>query len=873
MKARTDTSLSGSVSPQRGERFVNTHAAMRRRRISWIPLMVVGSGLLLAPGVEPARGEDGSFRDFLRNDREEFNRFQRGNGGNTVTSKNKDATIISRSVAAAADAEQTVEPLADDQRLDLTNGAALLIPGDTLVQAAVFHVRVVTNEAALLYGDDYRPLGGVEIDVQPTAAVKAPFTVVLPYAATGLNQRYSASEQLLVQQQRVTNGVWRPVPFTITPGQTGNWRTVEATVVSPGMLRCVSLAFERSPLEGGGKDGYGRGIGPPLLSVPGALIVGGVIITPFAGHYLYEWTALDVHTSEHFRVLYDAAAVTASTSVGGTNWSPAGAGAATTNSSFVQSLTDYGEEAWTAYAKAGFAMPSAPVTVKLDAWWFNNIPDPGMYDWRWNRIYLRTDKFSKKEKHRALKHRIAHELFHACQDAVLGLVRESSMKKFLAYLEGTAEYASCRLAWTLDDEMGHGNNALNPKLLEHPFNATGVQPGDGTEVEYDKGYWIDYFCKSGVTFTGLCAAVSMRADDDDPFRSGLDDCLRTSRLPSNLGDCYRRLAAFYLFSDEVPGRFGPRCSESEAEMEIPTPPEMLVTTDWSPALAEGLTAKVFMLRAPVDMEGKAKLQVKLNALSGGAVVDVFRFPDSKRVPCTPDVIAPWHIGALHKAGDVCPITAVANERIYVVAINTNATAAAQVGLQVSSVKLQIERVDPVIAATGQYVRVTGTGFGDDAKAGKVCFAGVEVPGTGVNSWQDEGVALIVPQQAVSGNLTVNVNGIISTPKWLDIADPLKVDFKMKYEENYLTEIVIAASGGREPYKCSWTFESEGSKVSGMGMIVKTKVYVSAQPAGTASDSIVDRPGPPALLTYSLVDSLCQTNTDMVNMGETPWPFE
>lgn len=670
--------------------------------------MAICVGCLLLPaGV--ARGADVGFRDYQRRDREEFNRFVRGKDADSGANADMDSTARPRSIAAAADAEQAVEPSAEAQRLDLTNGISILIPGGALEQAAVFRTRMVTNEAALLYGDDARPLGGAEIDVQPPAAVRMPFSVVLPYAATGLNPRYSASEQLLVQHQRVTNGVWRPVPFAVTPGQTGPGRTVEATIRAPGMLRCVSMAFERTPREGGGTDERGRGIGPPLLSVPGVVIVGSVIISPFVGHYFYEWTLLDLHTSAHFRVLYDADALKVKPQVGASGW-PAAAGAGSPVS-FVQSLTDYGEVAWDAYAKAGFTMPSAPVTVKLDPTYYKDRPDPGFYEWRWNRIYLRTDKFLVKDKHRTLKHRIAHELFHACQDSVLGLVRESTRLKFLAYLESTAEYASCRIPWVLDGEMGHGNSALNPKLLEYPFGATGILPGEGTEVEYDKGYWIEYFCKTGVTITGLCAAVSAHAGDEDPFRGGLDDCLRALPKPSSLGEVYRRLAAFYLFADAVPQRFGDACTESGVCTDLPTKPDTFAPTGWSTTLGTGLTAKVFMMAAPTDMEGQARLQVRMTTLSGDGVVDVFKFSDDQRIPGTPDVGAPWHVGTLTKVGDVCAFIANARAQMYLVAVNTNAGLVAQVGVEVA-----------VVSNVFESLRVTL-----DPKPGALVF----IPGGGV----------------------------------------------------------------------------------------------------------------------------------------------
>ena len=833
--------------------------------------MVIGPILGMFPSGADVCGAEDAFSDYLRKDREAFNLFQRG--GSESTQSNANARAAERSPVTSdsgAGEAVTAVPSAEAQRLDLTKGVSILIPASALSQPTVFSVRVVTHEAVLLGDGDSRPLGGVELDVQPASAVAWPLTVTFPYAATRMNPRYSAEEQLMVEQQTTTNGIWRPVPFAVSPLSTDALQTVQATVRTCGMLRCVSVAYERRPkAKKAGGDVYATPRGGLSTVAIGGIVFG----TGIAANQMYEWVWLDVHTSAHFRVLYSASAVTDSATVGATNW-PAAAGTTSTVPAFVQSLTDFGEVAWSAYTNAGFAMPASPVTVKLDAWYFRNHSAPGLYDWRWGRIHIRTDKFAVKDKFRSLKHRIGHELFHACQNAVLGLFLESTMQKFLAYLEATAEYASCRLAWTLDSEMGHGNLSLNPKLLQYPFMATGVHPGEGSEVEYDKGYWIEYFCKSGVTITGLCAAVSARAADYDPFRSGLDDCLRALPLPSSAGDCYRRLAAYYLFADAVPSRFGASCTESGNAIDLPSAPNTFAPVNWSTALATGLTAKVFMMVAPGNMDGQARLQVQLTALSGGAVVDVFKFPDSQRVPGTPDVSAPWHVGSMNKVGDVCPLTADACARIYLVAINTN-TAAAQVGVQVSLANVLIDRLDPVMAATGTTMRVFGTGFGDDPKAGKVCFAGAEVPGTGVVSWQDKGIALLVPLQAISGNVTVNVNGSISNPKWLNVADPLKVEFKKKYEEDYLTEIVIDASGGKAPYGCSWTLEKGGADgtTSGTGFVVQTKIYAPSHTHVFDPDGPPFEEGPPALLTYTLVDALCQTNSDAVNMGETPWPFE
>ncbi len=57
------------------------------------------------------------------------------------------------------------------------------------------------------------------------------------------------------------------------------------------------------------------------------------------------------------------------------------------------------------------------------------------------------------------------------------------------------------------------------------------------------------------------------------------------------------------------------------------------------------------------------------------------------------------------------------------------------------------------------------------------------------------------------------------------------------------------------------------------LLMAVGTVLGAQTPVEATGGVVMRPGPPALLTYTLVDAFCQTNTDAVNMGETPWPFE
>jgi hypothetical protein len=72
--------------------------------------------------------------------------------------------------------------------------------------------------------------------------------------------------------------------------------------------------------------------------------------------------------------------------------------------------------------------------------------------------------------------------------------------------------------------------------------------------------------------------------------------------------------------------------------------------------------------------------------------------------------------------------------------------------KIGSVTPALTSVDPERSQVGQFVRITGTGFGQLAKNNKITFNGT--PATEVRSWSDTAIVVRVPANATSGPVVV-----------------------------------------------------------------------------------------------------------------------
>jgi hypothetical protein len=328
------------------------------------------------------------------------------------------------------------------------------------------------------------------------------------------------------------------------------------------------------------------------------------------------------------------------------------------------------------------------VEIKLDSWLLTLRPEryrePGAYEYTWGRIHLDT-QYANPLNQSNLRHRIAHEVFHAMQREVIGR-KWGSYSSALAYhwwhegetvsisnpylwwVEASAEYASCRVPWRLE-EIG-GTDYLYPRMLEYPLPFTGAPPGQTRfgDLEYDKGIFIEYLIQQhGFNLKDMLVSAKAALASSGSLLGALDTYLTTATGQGML-DHYRRFAHWFVFSGDV----GPQALEPwESATRSDTLPPYTAgqsagvshPVSWACKPQPPFSAHVWRVISP-DPGRDQWLTVTAEDVTGAALVDVFVADPGVRAPGQP-----MPLRLLGKSGDSFEVCVPTNQSLFVMVSN------------------------------------------------------------------------------------------------------------------------------------------------------------------------------------------------------------
>ena len=278
---------------------------------------------------------------------------------------------------------------------------------------------------------------------------------------------------------------------------------------------------------------------------------------------------------EMFYVFYDRAFLESGPECNSKSWKPINDPSKYNKSipTFVQDINYIMHDALNAYDKAGLGKPPTPVVVDMDSSVVRGKGPRGAYEYYYNRVHLKSDGGTPKPKPGAkkgggkyspeyVKHAAAHELFHGVQS--ISYIQKGLMYYLyhpytiaedpcLWWVEACAEYAANQVAFKLPKKlMGHGT--VTPKLLTFPLEFNGIDPAypNHGEVEYDRGFFIDYLVQQkGVTFKDLHFEMAKNLSGQHPVIKSLDAYLQKT-TGKNLLQHYTKFAARFYLSEESP---------------------------------------------------------------------------------------------------------------------------------------------------------------------------------------------------------------------------------------------------------------------------------------------------------------------------------
>jgi hypothetical protein len=337
-------------------------------------------------------------------------------------------------------------------------------------------------------------------------------------------------------------------------------------------------------------------------------------------------------------------------------------------SCFIRDVAYYLAQSYDAYTRDKLGdLPIRPVLVKLGPGMAGS--DIAQFDHVALCINVSTDRISSSRT--TLKHALAHEMYHAFQNTMLaGDADKIVAPATLWWIEGTAEYAACRIAWTLDT-MGSPRgpfDGIYPYLLERPVTESGtfVCPHgwpDVDEIEYDRGYLLDYMVQQGVAFAPLYKAVMEQyGTTGQPLHPFETHLLQQGPLP--FPPLYRGFVGWFLFAEG-----SPRGRSTQPDPINSTPDRLAATLADQPlALPPAqLAAPYTAICQAVRLDPKAKepvaIEVLATALDDWALIDLYILPDGARVA------NPSPVATLNDTRTPAQVTLAPGQTLYGVALN------------------------------------------------------------------------------------------------------------------------------------------------------------------------------------------------------------
>ncbi len=601
----------------------------------------------------------------------------------------------------------TVRPSSDPQvircnpRLEITIPGGLLKREEELTVAAVPEAKI-PHDSVL----DFQTLACWDIRLGEMHEFDPPLLVEVPYDPALLNPDAPAAEQILAFRWDETRRRWVMLPVRVDEAR----RTIIAEANHLSRMRILTI---RVP-------------GLDWLTWKKLALVPVVVL---GGHTVYEELFLDVHLSPHCLVLYQKKAIEKSSLLNDTAWKNRGGGGEWITLGprrtsrvkwvkdnwfakdqtfegyrpgvplYVQDLAHFVDVAYDRYKGLNYKVPSGPVLVKLDSNYISLFGSAsgaaGMFDKIFDRIHICTRLCDTPE---SLKKTAAHELFHAVQHEDYRGFSMTTFSTYLWWLEAGAEYAACREAYTIDRMAGKSNpNGVNPRMFEKPLSATGeARPYD--DHEYERAYFLDYLVSRNAQFHALHTAVAAYDGHSHAIFAPLHRALRDGTGVS-LSDHYRGFVNHFLFSKTSPvAALVPdqRSTEMTSTVRMPSSPTSPPPpVEHSFTLPKEYTAKVWGVNLEPDPARPSEPRsvfVESVKQSPTVHVELYVLKENRRVDGT---LKPSRI--LVKQGDAWPLTATADDRIYVVAINTSETEDGQATVRIKDAAVQLEIDPPSIA--------------------------------------------------------------------------------------------------------------------------------------------------------------------------------
>lgn len=221
-------------------------------------------------------------------------------------------------------------------------------------------------------------------------------------------------------------------------------------------------------------------------------------------------------------------------------------------------IMELGEALDKAYEKYGkhFKKPEVPIIVKVDSKYIKTTGARGAYEKIYRRLHINTGIVNTVD---LLKMSSAHELFHVFQNEYYSKTQMSQAtgKAYHWWLEATADWAACNIAWPELEMMGaQASSQKYPyiKEMEYSLNYIGSPDGLVDDIEYDRAFFVDYLVNQGADFPELFKYVAKNSDMTYPVFSPLIDYFKINRTYNDeyFDALYRNFAALFFLSDKSP---------------------------------------------------------------------------------------------------------------------------------------------------------------------------------------------------------------------------------------------------------------------------------------------------------------------------------
>jgi len=185
------------------------------------------------------------------------------------------------------------------------------------------------------------------------------------------------------------------------------------------------------------------------------------------------------------------------------------------------------------------------------------------------------------------------------------------------------------------------------------------------------------------------------------------------------------------------------------------------------------------------------------------------------------------------------------------------TGYASILVSVSPTGAIVTSVNPMEAKVGEEIRVTGAGFGTTQGTSSVRVGGVLT--TTVVSWSDTVIRVAIPAGAVTGEVTVKVGGVESSPGYLVILwtleNPVNVAISAANDNQVNPQIVSDESGGAiitwQDGRSGTNFDIYAQRINSSGMVQWTTngVAVCTETSGQYEPQIVSDESGGAIITW------------------------